>query len=335
MLVLHGVLQRVQSSLNAARATATKACAEAAAGPSSSSSAAAAPTGLCVDATQTGLEELRVKYTTDLVQTLQKLRSMPATDFLKPLLASAAHSSAGGSSISTRKAKEGKGNETKGGVDRDKGGDGQAEMQGMLHLPHKPHRTASCAAAVIASLDSLGLAVLAEHLKESWVDGLEQSGVKLPVGEKVNHGKSHKGSGKPGSKGSTKSSSKAGKESVTTAAVWVDAEAVCKLLGEAAAAVKLKPCPLLDAGGAPVCMTRLQLRHMPHLLYRPPAVGRDKRVQGFVPDPWQSRLLDVVEAGSSAVISAPTSSGETQGTAIIAKIWLLGHPVCMHVILCV
>ena len=47
----------------------------------------------------------------------------------------------------------------------------------------------------------------------------------------------------------------------------------------------------------------------PELLARPSGAA-DPRVQGFKPDPWQSTLLDVADAGHSALVQAPHGSWE-------------------------
>ncbi|KXZ48231.1 hypothetical protein GPECTOR_29g135 [Gonium pectorale] len=60
-----------------------------------------------------------------------------------------------------------------------------------------------------------------------------------------------------------------------------------------------------------ISLVRFQLRHMGDLLERPAAEGRSDPRVGFIPDDWQRRLLDLVDAGASAVVSAPTSSGKT------------------------
>lgn len=69
----------------------------------------------------------------------------------------------------------------------------------------------------------------------------------------------------------------------------------------------LDPLPFAGSTSA----ARFQLQHMGPLLERPAQGPRDARISGFVPDLWQRKLLDAVDAGASAVISAPTSSGKT------------------------
>ncbi|PRW57760.1 DEAD DEAH box [Chlorella sorokiniana] len=57
--------------------------------------------------------------------------------------------------------------------------------------------------------------------------------------------------------------------------------------------------------------TRFQLRHCGPLLPHEAPPERDPRVQSFNPDPWQRQVLDAVDAGASALVVAPTSSGKT------------------------
>ncbi|GAQ77980.1 hypothetical protein KFL_000060450 [Klebsormidium nitens] len=61
---------------------------------------------------------------------------------------------------------------------------------------------------------------------------------------------------------------------------------------------------------------RFQLQYMGHLLPKCSASERasrprDARVGSLVADPWQSRVLDVVDSKGSALVCAPTSSGKT------------------------
>ncbi|XP_037382592.2 probable ATP-dependent RNA helicase DDX60 [Talpa occidentalis] len=62
----------------------------------------------------------------------------------------------------------------------------------------------------------------------------------------------------------------------------------------------------VDMGAA-----RFQLTHMGPYLFREERSDSDPRVNHFIPDMWQSELLDVVDNNESAVIVAPTSSGKT------------------------
>lgn len=65
-----------------------------------------------------------------------------------------------------------------------------------------------------------------------------------------------------------------------------------------------------EKGSEICCPFRFQLATVPEHLARP--VGSaDPRVQGFKPDGWQSMLLDVADAGHSALVQAPTGSGKT------------------------
>ena len=54
-----------------------------------------------------------------------------------------------------------------------------------------------------------------------------------------------------------------------------------------------------------------QLLHMGHLMPRNVRSDRDPRVEGFIPDTWQRKLLDTIDRNQSALIVAPTSSGKT------------------------
>ena len=55
---------------------------------------------------------------------------------------------------------------------------------------------------------------------------------------------------------------------------------------------------------------RWQLENAGHLF--PRICGRlDSRIETFRPDPWQRRLLDIVDQRESVVVCAPTSSGKT------------------------
>ena len=59
-----------------------------------------------------------------------------------------------------------------------------------------------------------------------------------------------------------------------------------------------------------MCSCRFQLEHCGHLLPRDPGT-KDYRTSSFDPDPWQQKVLDVIDQGASALVCAPTSSGKT------------------------
>jgi len=62
-----------------------------------------------------------------------------------------------------------------------------------------------------------------------------------------------------------------------------------------------------------------QLRHMGHMLTRSDGESPDSRITGWIPDRWQSELLDIVEGSldgkvrkdGSVLVCAPTSAGKT------------------------
>lgn len=59
-----------------------------------------------------------------------------------------------------------------------------------------------------------------------------------------------------------------------------------------------------------VSAIRYQLVNLSYNLRRPRGKAQDQRVS-FMPDDWQKKLLDVVDAEESALICAATSSGKT------------------------
>ncbi|XP_070552422.1 probable ATP-dependent RNA helicase DDX60 [Ptychodera flava] len=60
-----------------------------------------------------------------------------------------------------------------------------------------------------------------------------------------------------------------------------------------------------------ISCARFQLHYMGHLLMRDIRHDPDPRITTFIPDTWQRKLLDAVDANESALIIAPTSSGKT------------------------
>ncbi|KAJ1525708.1 hypothetical protein ONE63_008919 [Megalurothrips usitatus] len=54
-----------------------------------------------------------------------------------------------------------------------------------------------------------------------------------------------------------------------------------------------------------------QLAHLGAELVRDTGGKPDPRADGFVPDPWQVKLFDIIDKNESAVVVAPTSSGKT------------------------
>ena len=57
--------------------------------------------------------------------------------------------------------------------------------------------------------------------------------------------------------------------------------------------------------------SRFQLHYISHRLRREERTDPDPRVDNFIPDTWQRKLLDAVDNKQSALIVAPTSSGKT------------------------
>ncbi|XP_075224227.1 putative ATP-dependent RNA helicase DDX60 isoform X2 [Lycorma delicatula] len=64
---------------------------------------------------------------------------------------------------------------------------------------------------------------------------------------------------------------------------------------------------------------RFQLIHLGAELERKIEGEFDDRVSGFIPDPWQKKLFDIVDKGHSALIVAPTSSGKTYASYYCMK----------------
>lgn len=225
---------------------------------------------------------LRQQLLADVLHTLQRVRAVPAQALLAALQAGAGNQPATGVPVG-------------------------AEV-GMLALPCKPKRSTCCAAAAVAVMQALGATAVAELLVQGWA----VAGVQVAGGS--SNGSAGAAAGKGGKKAKKQPGDNTGQEprqkvngpAATSASKCQVSEQVCAQLTAAAAVLKLKPCEWegLD-------LVRFQLQHMPHLLERPGSGARDPRVTGFVPDGWQRKLLDVVDANGSAVVSAPTSSGKT------------------------
>jgi hypothetical protein len=158
----------------------------------------------------------------------------------------------------------------------------------VLTLPERPKRGTWCAAAAFAAIHALGFEQTALALVTEWEKRYLQEQQLTATGGST--GRRHDGEG-TGSKAARKSKP----DGVLGSGLpEVQPGEVVRALVQAGKEIKLKLAPLTG-----VCLLRFQLKHMSHLLERPSlGVHIDARVQGFVPDPWQRNLLDVVDAGT-------------------------------------
>jgi hypothetical protein len=110
--------------------------------------------------------------------------------------------------------------------------------------------------------------------------------------------------GKPGKTGKAKATAATTDKSANAlAALMLPDEApfdqLTRALNSAAEAISLRGAHLPNS----LTLVRFQLQHMPHLLERPVVdATRDLRVDGFVPDAWQRKLLDVVDSGAHVCV---------------------------------
>lgn len=227
-------------------------------------------------------DPLTIRHVAELFLTMQHIRKLGMPSLMQPVIQVATE---GGS-----KAKEGSKDKksSKGkasGTDQENKKDSKAVSLSplLVPIPWSSKRGTTTLAAAVAVLQSLGFESMAHQLA---VEACQQWDADSTQQNHSCSANTHKKA----------SSSDAHSRPKTGADVTADT--AFEMLLAAAVSVKLKPMAGLPKDLSPI---RLQLRHMGHLLERPSAGPRDPRIQGFIPDPWQKQLLDVVDAGMSTL----------------------------------
>ncbi|GLI65721.1 hypothetical protein VaNZ11_009317 [Volvox africanus] len=210
-------------------------------------------------------------------------------------------------------------------------------------LLDEPRVAAPCLVIACAALQALGFGEAAErlHKEAGWHDEshlLDQAKVmdaRLSALLKL-AGASDAPSG-GGSRASSCVKTKTGRTGVATASgkgaaskIGSSSDEVSPLEVAVDDAMLIMYCKIRDndIGFKPlplgISLVRFQLRCMGDRLERLASGVPDPRV-AFIPDHWQRRLLDIVDEGGSAVVSAPTSSGKTFISSYVIRKVLDAH----------
>ncbi|GIL79256.1 hypothetical protein Vretifemale_8630 [Volvox reticuliferus] len=213
-------------------------------------------------------------------------------------------------------------------------------------LLNEPRVAAPCLAIACAALEALGFGDAAERLRQEagchdashLLHQAKAMDARLKALSKRSGADDAPGGG--GSQASSSTKTKTGK-TATAAAAMRKGSASKSIIGSSpeehselesavddavltmysnirASNLGFEPLPL------GISLVRFQLRCMGDRLERLASGVPDPRV-AFIPDDWQRRLLDIVDTGGSAVVSAPTSSGKTFISSYVIRKVLDAH----------
>ncbi len=249
------------------------------------------------------LDDASAGLLVELLQVVQALKQLPAPDLVLPALAALEDSNSAPPSDDKQAKGKDKKEKDKDGKKSSASPPAAATTTLLVRAPAKPRHSAAALVALLAALQSLGPSFeplahrLAYEVAHAHLGLAPQTTSSATTSSTTSSSAGKRAKSKPpgGGDASSSNATAAGPAAASSS----PGELVRALLG---AASSLRSKAVKEVGlPAGLCAVRFQLgRHMAHLLERPHQAVEDARVYGFRPDPWQQRLLDVVDQGEAS-----------------------------------